>query len=328
MAVYTVLERADIEALIQPFGIGPLVDFEGVAAGIENTNYFIRTDQSEFPSEFRTQPIQAYALTLYESASKVELKFFIALTTALNQRNLPVPCPLKDVDGTAMQLFQQKPVLITPWASGSHPNKPTLAQCQQIAVTLARIHQACLSLNIQHDSSHNLSWVEQCAQRLKAVLNDDDLALLNELPRFKQRCQSHPDLPKAIIHGDLFRDKVLFEGDDLTAIIDFNNAGTGQLMFDLAVLVNDWCSTADGQLDPALYHAVITAYQQQRPLTGDEQLLWPDFLRLAAARFWISRLYSQHFPDMNRDRPGSLVELKDPDEYRKILLARIQHPPS
>lgn len=328
MAVYTVLERADIEALIQPFGIGPLIDFEGVAAGIENTNYFFRTDQSEMPSELQTQPIQAYSLTLYESASLVELKFFIALTTTLNQQKLPVPCPLKDVDGEAIQLFQQKPVLIVPWARGSHPHKPTLAQCQQMATTLAHIHQACLSLQIQHDSSHNLNWAEQCAQRLKTVLNSDDVALLNELPRFKQRCQSHPDLATAIIHGDLFRDKALFDGDELTGIIDFNNAGTGHLMFDLAVLVNDWCSTADGELDPALYHAVVTAYQQQRPLSADEQKLWPDFLRVAAARFWISRLFNKHFPDKGRDRPGSLVELKNPDEYRKILLARIQHPPS
>jgi homoserine kinase type II len=325
MAVYTVLDRDSISAFIKPYGIGPLIDFQGVAEGIENTNYFISTDQADFPSELRTAPVQHFVLTIFETISADKLRFYIDLTSRLNEQGLPVPCPLENADGIAMQSLEGKPALLIPKVSGAHPLKPTLAQCQTIARTLATIHLSCLDTDWSHESNHNLAWLAKVADSLTPRLPPDDVALLEEIKRFQQLALDHPDLPRSIIHGDLFRDNVLFEKDQLTAIIDFYSAGNGFLLFDLAVVVNDWCSTADGSLNLEAANTIITAYQQIRPFSTAEQALWNDFLRIAAVRFWISRLETRFKLDA-KQRPGGLVEHKDPQQYKNILLHRINTP--
>jgi homoserine kinase type II len=325
MAVYTVLDRDSISAFIKPYGIGPLIDFRGVAEGIENTNYFISTDQSDFPSELRTKPVQHFVLTIFESISAEKLRFYIDLTSQLNEKGLPVPCPLENADGIALQNLEGKPALLIPKVSGEHPLKPTLAQCQTIARTLANIHLACLNTDWSHESDHNLAWLAKVADSLASRLAPEDATLLDEISRFQQRVLDHPDLPRSIIHGDLFRDNVLYEQDQLTAIIDFYSAGNGYLLFDLAVLVNDWCSIADGSLNLEAAEAIIAAYQSIRPFSPAEQALWNDFLRIAAVRFWVSRLETRFKLDTSH-RPGGLVEHKDPQQYKNILLQRINKP--
>lgn len=327
MAVYTVLDRSDIEAFIEPYGIGPLIDFEGVAAGIENSNYFISTDQSGFPSELRTAPVCHFVLTIFESAEITDLSFYVDLTTALHTRGLPVPCPVRDADGDAARTLQGKPALIVPRVDGVHPLRPNAAQCLALGETLARVHLACLDWGVSHAGTRSFNWLKNTVARIAPHLDGDDKDLLGELSHFEEAIARHSALPKAPIHGDLFRDNVLFVGNTLAGLIDFNSAGDGFLLLDLAVVVNDWCSLGDGSLDPSRARALIQAYRDVRPFTDDEAALWNDFLRLAALRFWVSRLFIRLFPESSH-RPGSLVTFKDPAEFKNILLQRIRtsHP--
>ena len=136
MAVYTVIDRDELETFIAPFGIGPLIDYEGVAAGIENTNYFLSTDQSDFASELHTEPTREFVLTIFESIEVDELRFYVELTTLLSLRGLPVPCPYKDADGIAIHQLHGKPAILIPKFAGQHPIKPTQQQCLAIGETL------------------------------------------------------------------------------------------------------------------------------------------------------------------------------------------------
>ena len=328
MAVYTVLERTDIERFIKPFGIGPLVDFEGVAAGIENTNYFITTDQSEFGSEVATETLHHYVLTLFEEINAEDLAFYVELTTLLNLRGLPVPCPARDADGLALHTLHGKPALLVPRIKGEHPKLPTVAQCHAIGFALSGIHNVTLEAGFQHPGNRSLAWLSELAEKLKTTIDDSDQDLLAEVERFNTLIEASPNLPRAVIHGDLFRDNTLFQGDALTAIIDFNSAGSGFLMMDLAITVNDWCSEADGSLNNERCDALLAGYQHNRPLEEQEKTLWNDFLRIAAARFWLSRIASQAQLDNAPHRPGSLAEPKDPKQYKAILMQRIHSPGS
>ena len=87
--------------------------------------------------------------------------------------------------------------------------------------------------------------------------------------------------------------------------------------------VNDWCCGPDGELDAERAHALLTHYHAERAFTPAERAAWPAMLRSAALRFWISRLEDLHLP-----REGEMVQVKDPDEYRRILEQRRAHPPA
>lgn len=324
MAVYTVLDREDIEQFIAPFGIGPLLEFEGIAAGVENSNYFISTDQSALASELRTASVGHFVLTIYEFHDSKDLDFYIALTTMLNREGLPVPCPLRDADGVASHTLKGKPAVLVPKVVGRHPQQPNPEQCRRLGTTLAHLHLACLGWRQSHAGPRSVDWLRATAGQLRPQLGAEDLNLLQVLEQFEAATAGVP-LPRTVIHGDMFRDNVLFDGDNLTAIIDFNSAGDGFLLLDLAVVVNDWCSRDDGSLDPQRTLPLVDAYRRVRPLNDDEERLWDVFLRLAALRFWVSRLASQQLPQ-DHVRPGSLVDNKDPLEFRRILLQRIQTP--
>ena len=324
MAVYTVLEREEIENYIAPFGIGPLVSYEGIAEGIENTNYFITTDQSEFGSEFQSQPIQHFALTVFESQPKEELQFYAKLTSLLNLRGLPVPGPVRDTEGETVKLLQGKPALLFPKIAGEHCEYPNDEQCQEMGATLANIHKACMDANFNHQGPRNMAWLIAAVEKLMPLVEQDDQDLLQqEINHFKKLQSRNLDLPQTVIHGDLFRDNVLFVGGRLSGIIDFFSASNGYLLHDLAVVANDWCSKRDGCLNSKKCDALLAGYEKNRPLNADEKSAWQDFLRVAALRFWVTRLLIQLKP-AEQHRPGELWDIKDPQEYKNILLQRIQ----
>ena len=123
-------------------------------------------------------------------------------------------------------------------------------------------------------------------------------------------------LPRANLHADLFRDNVLFEGSHLTGVIDFYNACSGPMLYDLAIAVNDWCSHPNGELDDERSRALLAAYSALRRFSPAEAELWRPMLRVACVRFWLSRLIAK------QNFAGQSVLIKDPDEFCRLLAAR------
>ena len=323
MAVYTALEKDEISALVAQYGLGPLIDYQGSAEGIENTTYFLTTDESDRNSEEYTQPERDFVLTLFETLTAEQLPFYVELLTLLHGKGLPVPCPLRDANGEAIQSLHGKPVLLIPKMPGDHPKIATAEQCRAIGKALAQLHLISLDAGIEQEAQRDIDWLRETAEALLTDLDADEQALAQEELQNLTDIASSTELPTTVIHGDLFRDNTLFEGDQLSALIDFYNAGTGYLMMDLAIVVNDWCSEIDGRLDTDRSNAMITAYAEQRVPSANETQLWNQFLRLAALRFWVSRLLAHQ-----THRPGGLTEQKDPDQYKQILLSRRNNPQS
>ncbi len=306
MSVFTRVSDSDAGSLLGRFDLGQLQSLEGIASGIENTNYFLSTDR------------QRFVLTLFELLKPEELPFFLNLMAHLADHGIPCPHPMTDRSGAMLQEVNGKPASIVTRLSGRSIEHPDAGQCAAVGTMLARIHLAGASFPMQRDNPRAASWWKQLAPRLLPVLSQEDVALLQAEIRY-QSLHRLQDLPRGIIHADLFRDNVLFDHDQLTGVIDFYFACTDTWLYDLAITVNDWCVTADGGLDELRCMAMLEAYHQIRPLIPLERGAWPVVLRAAALRFWVSRLHDLHFP-----REGEITHAKNPDHFRNILQLRIE----
>ena len=317
MAVFTEVSADQAAALAHRLGAGRLRAISGIAAGIENTNYFVSTTVGE------------WVLTLFERLQAEQLPYYLGLMQHLAQRGLPVPEPCADTAGALLHQVAGKPAALVRRLPGSHRLDPDLHHCAQLGSVLARMHLAVSDFALHQPNLRGLDWcLEQAAQVLPYLVSPQQQLLRDELI-FQQHLAAspaHAGLPRGAVHADLFRDNVLFDGlsghEKLSGCFDFYFAGTDTLAYDLAVCLNDWCLSADGaSLDNARALALLRAYQQHRPLQSAELRLLPALLRAAALRFWLSRLGDWFLP-----RPASLLQPKDPSHFERILRARIATP--
>ncbi|HKS15409.1 MAG TPA: homoserine kinase, partial [Pseudomonas sp.] len=284
MSVFTPVTRPELETFLAPYGLGRLLDFQGIAAGTENSNFFISLEQGEF------------VLTLVERGPVEDMPFFIELLDVLHEADMPVPYALRDRDGNALRELAGKPALLQPRLSGKHIKAPNNQHCAQVGELLAHIHLATRDRMITRRTDRGLDWMLDTGADLLPRLTPEQgrllQASLDEINAHKAQILA---LPKANLHADLFRDNVMFDGERLTGFFDFYFAGCDSWLFDVAVTVNDWCiDLATGALDEARVRAMLDAYHAVRPFTAAEHSLWPALLRAGALRFWLSRLYDLH----------------------------------
>lgn len=314
MAVYTQLEFDEIATLAAPLAPGRLIRAEGIAAGVENTTYFLDFERGQ-------TGIAHYVLTIAETLSTTDLEFIASLMYALNEHGLPVPAPAFSgssfTAGRAVLSICKKPALLVPRIAGAHPQSITPDLCQRMGETLAKLHLATLEMDDQHESHRSLSWVETTGNALLPHLSEREGKLLNtELDQLGEFVSANQNLPQTIIHGDLFRDNVLVEEGRITALIDFFSAGTSYVLLDLAIVVNDWCFDEHGHFNNINYRALVTAYCGIREPHILEIQHWRQLLRIAALRFWVSRLNEQLMAESHAPRGRG----KNPDPYRRLLL--------
>jgi homoserine kinase type II len=310
MAVYTALSDSDVEDFLARYRVGTLVDFTGIRDGVENSNFFVTTSDD------------AFVLTIFEKHDAEEVPYFLNLTAHLAEHDVPCAHPIADRNGAYLQSLFDKPAALVERLPGRTLDQPNRAQCEAVGGALAKMHVAGESFDEVHPNVRGPRWWFAAARELGDRLPAEDRAVLDEELRF-QASQRHLDLPRGTIHADLFCDNVLFEGDRLAGMIDFYYACDDCLLYDVAITANDWCTGHDGAFDAGRLEALLTAYHRLRPFTGAEDAAWGTMLRAGALRFWLSRLLDLHFP-----RPAEVPHVKDPDEYRRVLLARREHTPS
>lgn len=314
MAVYTPLTEDDLHPFLQGYDLGTLVSYRGIEGGIENTNYFLTMEKEGIQSE--------YVLTLFEELNADELPYFIQLCQQLSDNEVPVPFAIPDRKGTRQQTLKQRPAVIQPRFFGDHVYRDQLtpAHCSAIGHVLAEFHLAAQDFPLQRQAHRGVFWWRQESSRIAPMLPEGDRALLEEeVLRFDQLRDNPGDLPSGTIHGDLFHDNVLFQGSSVSAVLDLYNAASAFLLYDLAIVANDWCTREDGSVDSEREQALLQAYAQVRPFTTDEKQAWPVLSCSAAMRFWLSRL----IPVLDQN---SEQKLKDPEELKTILLHRRLHP--
>jgi len=311
MSVYTELSTDDFNQILSHYDLGSLVSFQGIAAGIENTNYKITVKKNDIKTD--------YFLTIFEEISESELDFFIPLLAHLKQNNCHVAGPKQQISTALSFIIKDKPAAIFDCLSGYHVDNIQAVECFAIGAELARIHLAANDYSAVHQNPRGYYWLHKQISKHQLNVSDNDGQILETALaqlQIQWRQWQQMDLPKGFIHGDLFPDNCLFtDAENVNGVIDFYAGGNDYWVYDLAITIVAWC--AQGEIIHADFkQALIKGYESVRPLNNDENNELSGFIQLAALRFWVSRLIAAE-----AQSNASLTTSKNPDEMKAILLA-------
>jgi homoserine kinase type II len=320
MAVYTEVSLAQASDFLKSLQLGTLKTMEGCSGGIENTNYFVTTDQA------------AYVLTLFERLTAEQLPFYLRLMKHLAFQGIPAPDPAANADGDVLHALNGKPAAVVNRLRGRSELAPTAVHCALVGEMLARMHLAARDFSMQQPNLRGLAWWNETMTVVLPFLTPEQTSLLQSELAYQNHVATLPAygaLPRGPIHADLFRDNVLFDTSadaarqpELTGFFDFYFAGVDAWIFDIAVCLNDWCiNLATGEKDTERTDAFLAAYANVRPLTSQERDLLPAMARAGALRFWISRLWDLHLP-----REAAMLQAHDPSHFERVLRQRVRQP--
>jgi homoserine kinase type II len=325
MAVFTPITHAQLSVWLQDFDLGALLKLEGIASGIENTNYFVTTDTPHHNGQF--------VLTIFEKLTREQLPFYLEFMRTLAQAGVNVPLPIANRQGQILHSLCDKPCALATRLEGGFELDPNPAHCRQVGAALARLHEVGLDYQKQRpdlmlDNPRGLNWWQQTLPLVVPHIPPALQQLLVQEVRDQAEYATASDyavLTRGPVHADLFRNNVLFAGSReqprLGGFIDFYFAGVDTWLFDVAVTVNDWCiDVPTGAIDLPRYEALLRAYAEVRPFSTAEQRAWPMMLRAAALRFWMSRLYDFYLP-----RAAETLTPHDPSHFERVLRQRRLH---
>ncbi len=305
MSVYTELAEAELKNILSQYALGEYISHEGIAAGIENSNYFLDTTEGRF------------VLTVFERLDAKALPYFMRLMHTLAQRGFPCPSVQLRRDGSMLFAHAGKRACIVSCLPGSTVDVPDLRQLRPAGGMLARLHLAGQGFGERRENPTGVKWICSTGGALQpdmaARYGAGAAAMLGEELAWQQS-QGARALPAGVIHADYFCDNILFSDDTVTGVIDFYYACDGAYAYDLAIAMNALAIDPESP-DKGRLHALLDGYEQVRALAGEEKEALPQLLRLAATRFWVSRLYDALYP-----RKGAMVQIKAPEEYRQKLL--------
>lgn len=313
MAVFTTVTLDDLAQWSAQFPLGRALAIKGISTGIENSNFFIAMESGE------------YVLTVFEKLSFEQLPFYLNLMRHLAQRDVLVPLPIANRDGSILNALHGKPASIVTKLQGECQLGPEPVHCREVGAMLAKMHLAARDFPQHQPNLRGLNWWKETAPAVLPYLPQEGQQLLQSELRYQEEFAAgttYQTLPNGPIHADLFRNNVMFDGERLTGFFDFYFAGWDTWLFDVAVTVNDWCIDLDsGALDHARVRAMLDAYHAVRPFTNEEQRAWQAMLRAGALRFWLSRLY-----DFYKPREAEILTPHDPTHFERILRLRISEP--
>ena len=304
MAVYTKLNKKNIEEILSNYSIGNLKEFRGIEEGIENTNYFLLVDNKK------------YILTIYEKRVKEkDLPFFSQLMSDLNKAGFKCPVPIVSNNQKTVINYQNKNLMIVSFIEGKAKNILSPEDCKTVGQEVANMHQITKNFKIQRDNNLSIiSWRKIFDQvKDKCVQVHKDLPLLIE-SNLKDVENNWPqDLPKGIIHADLFSDNIFFKDNNFSGIIDFYFSCNDFYALEIAICFNALCF--DGPKNNLSFNVTkainfMNGYNQIREITNNEKKYIKVLSQGSALRFLLTRVF-----DSLNTVEGAIVKVKDPMEY-------------
>ena len=301
MAVYTEVTDEALGEFLAGYDLGRVLSFKGIAEGVENSNFLLRTEAGPF------------ILTLYEKrVSEGDLPFFIGLMQHLAERGVICPQPVHARDGAALGRLAGRAAAIVTFLEGLWIRRPKAQHCAQVGEALARMHEAGKDFALRRPNALSVQGWPSLFAAARARADEVSLGLAAETEAELTALQAiwPRNLPAGVVHADFFPDNVFFLGEQLSGLIDFYFACDDFFAYDLAICLNAWCFELDGEFNVSKGAAMISGYERVRRLEPAEVEALPVLARGSALRFMLTRLV-----DWLNVPPGALVAPKNPLEY-------------
>jgi homoserine kinase type II len=308
MAVYTALETAEISQIAQDCGFARLIDSRGVAAGSVNTHYLLETARGK------------YFLKVDEVKKESDVKREIDLLLFLRRHGFPCPEPVQDRKGRHYREIGGKCVSVYRYIDGHGiTTKHALTQIQNAGQALATLHGVGKAYKKGIENRFNYERVSDLYADVRARLPQYFKNVVRTLDDEADYLQHHLEakLPKGIIHGDLFPDNLLFKGQKIVGVLDFDAAGRGKFIYDMATAVNALCYS-NGSYDLKSFEAFVAGYEGLRTLSLAEWDAFPNELRFSAFRFTVTRL-KDFFLNPVDDRQRVNKDFREPYNCLRVL---------
>ncbi len=281
MAVYTFLSKREASELALDYGLPKVVAIRPIPEGSVNTHYLLETTKGRF------------LIKIDEVKGEMEVKRELDLLLFLRKHAFPCPVPLADRRGRYCRDWNGKLLSIYRYIDGRMIPTEMLshAHLESAGRVLADLHLISKAYKKGVENRFGFERVGEIysdvRSRLPHYLKKIVRTLDEEIEYLRNYLENK--LPKGIIHGDLFADNLKFRADKIVAVLDFEAAGRGKFIFDLATAVNALCYHG-GRYNLKRFEAVITGYESLRTLSLAEWDAFPNELRFSAFRFTVTRL--------------------------------------
>jgi len=307
MSVYTKISEEEIISHLKKYLIGDFVNLSGIADGIENTNYALITTRDN------------YIFTIFENIDKNSIEQYLLFMNHLHNQGLMCPKVEKTNNGKLFEIIHDKPSAIIQKLKGKSLQQTSNHNCELVGNLLGEFHNYSNKFKTKINNTRNFEWRKKSSIKLSNYISQHESNLITNALSIQAEFEGQ-NLPKGIIHADLFRDNVLFDKKEISGMIDFYYSCYDFLLYDLAVTINDWCCDVNGEIIQKKANVCIKSYNLKRKITEDEKLFWGHALVSAALRFYLSRLLDLHFPKI-----GEMTHIKDPKVFENILKNRIKN---
>jgi homoserine kinase type II len=309
MAVYTVLTPRELADALAAFGLPPPERVVPEPRGYVNTNHHVWSGGRRF------------FLRIAEGRSEADAAHEAEVTRFLWEARFPAPRVLAAADGRPFATVAGRPALLFAFAPGEALGDEAAGPeaCRRVGEQLARLHEVGQAFPRDRPNPFGPERVRAwlAALREDGPADPEARAALPLLEEELARAGALPGAPRGLVHGDLFPDNVLWLGDRISAVLDWEMSCAAPFAYDLGVALCAWCAAPDGALDRARAAALVAGYAGARRLEPETADALHPFARYAALRFTASRLFALRAPDLGRER----MPRKDWRPWRDRLLA-------
>jgi len=254
MAVYTELTPTDLKKVTTTFNLPEISSVRNFPGGQENSNYHLIAGG------------EAFVLTLCENKTIAEAQTLVDTLRHLERHGFHTTRIIPTRDGAMQAEIYGKPLLLKSYLAGSVVDPLPLKTMEPLGRAMGRLHQVPVPGFLPNKLAYGRETFGPMPQNF-----GQGHPFLDWLKKTEAYLQQHlpEDLPRALIHADIFADNVVLSPEHGPVIMDFEEATNYYRVFDLGMAIVGTCYP-EGKLNKKAQVALLEGYQQVNPLTGAE----------------------------------------------------------